>query len=94
MVLGDSSEHIDLITDHMFTTFHQLFVDDFHRIVLASFNLDTIRDELVGESRSAGTNVLAEGGNLHAWPLQLHAKLPRHSTCECLTLVQTRQRGR
>jgi hypothetical protein len=39
MVLGDSSKYIDFITNHMLTAFHQILVDDFHSIVLASLNL-------------------------------------------------------
>jgi hypothetical protein len=47
MVLRDSSEHIDLITNHMLTTLHQRFVDDFHGIILPSFNLEAMSMEQV-----------------------------------------------
>jgi hypothetical protein len=39
VILRDFPKHIDLITNHMFTTFHQSLVNDFHRIIFASFDL-------------------------------------------------------
>lgn len=39
VILRDSAKHIDLIANHVFTTFHQLLIDNLDGIVFTSINL-------------------------------------------------------
>lgn len=39
VALGNAFQDVDFVTNHMLTTLHQLFVDDFTSIVLACVDL-------------------------------------------------------
>lgn len=67
--LRDLAHNVDFIPDHVFTSFHELLVDNLDSIKLVGFNLvqKTANECLLWRACSLC--------NLHAWPLRISATI-------------------